>query len=288
MALDFGDHFLQSPDGLLTALLWHFLAQVILRLLRDFPTTLFGVFRHIGRCLFAKTPSSSLRAGLTGLLIILAIASLISICSIGRIIGRLISVLLGERLLLVVGGLHLRLKVVLGKIWGIVPGVILSRLVELCKLILIWIYSVCGILSGITSHISDENSGIIEQLSELTIGDEQGSKCSQTFQCLVAMLLGSLLIGWGTGQLGITSTNMLRLPDEILEQIALVLGQKKNLGLLNDLFHIGDEIATFLRQLGGWLGKRSRREETVQRNIDLFVLAASISFLGITGNNTQG
>ncbi len=234
MALDLGDHLLQAPDGLLAAFLGHFLAQVILRLLRDFPATLFGVFRNVGRCLVAKRSSSSLCASLTGLLIVLAIASLVSVCSIGSIIGGFVDVILGERLLLLVSRLHLRPKVVLGKIWSIVPGVILSSLVELSKLVFFWIHSVCGILSGITSHISDENSRITEQLSELTVGDEQSSQRSQTFQCLVAMLLSSVFIGRGAGQLGIASTDMLRLPDEVLEQIAVVLGEKKNLGLVDD------------------------------------------------------
>ncbi len=61
------------------------------------------------------------------------------------------------------------------------------------------------------------------------------------------MLLSSFFIGGSTRQLGIASAEMLGLPDEVLEQISLVLGKKKKFGLLDHLLKIRNELATLFR-----------------------------------------
>jgi hypothetical protein len=62
------------------------------------------------------------------------------------------------------------------------------------------------------------------------------------------------------------------LPDKVLDQVALVLGQQKVLGLLHHLLDILDKGLAFGRQLGGGVGERARVEEAVQGDIDLVVL----------------
>lgn len=55
------------------------------------------------------------------------------------------------------------------------------------------------------------------------------------------MLLSDLLVDGGAGDINSLGVELLRLPNEVLEQVALVLGQKEILGLLNDLACVGDE-----------------------------------------------
>jgi len=40
------------------------------------------------------------------------------------------------------------------------------------------------------------------------------------------MLLGGFLVNWRTGEGCVCASDLLRLPDEILEEVALVLGEK--------------------------------------------------------------
>lgn len=87
-----------------------------------------------------------------------------------------------------------------------------------------------GVVAG------DAGAGLTE-LAELAIGDEQSSERTHALECLVSMLLGSVFINGrarGADDLGV---EMLRLPDEVLQQVALVLGQEKLLGLV---YHIAD------------------------------------------------
>jgi len=65
---------------------------------------------------------------------------------------------------------------------------------------------------------------------------------------------------------------VLGLPDEVLKEVALVLGKDQVLGLLNDIAQIGNKLLTIGGQL---LGRRSQRclsKGAVQGNIDLLVL----------------
>jgi hypothetical protein len=63
------------------------------------------------------------------------------------------------------------------------------------------------------------------------------------------VLLGSSLVDWCAWHLSIATTDVLCLPDEILKQVALVLGEKENLGLLDNLTEIGYELLAIFRQL---------------------------------------
>lgn len=125
------------------------------------------------------------------------------------------------------------------------PGVFWCRLIDLAESVLIRVDFGCSLLSGITSDIPEEKASIAEKFSELTVGDDQCAQCAKTVQCLVAVLLGSVLVNWCTWNLYIAAIQVLGLPDKILEQIALVLAQQQMLGFLNDIAKIGDQRTTF-------------------------------------------
>ena len=64
------------------------------------------------------------------------------------------------------------------------------------------------------------------------------------------MLLSRIFVDWCSWQLGLTTGDLSSLVDEVLQQVALVLGQKKNLGLLDDIAKVSDKVTTFFRELG--------------------------------------
>jgi hypothetical protein len=62
------------------------------------------------------------------------------------------------------------------------------------------------------------------------------------------------------------------LPDKILEEVALVLGQQELLGLLNDNSCILDKLPALLGKLVGRILQNLALEEAVEGNVDLVVL----------------
>jgi len=112
----------------------------------------------------------------------------------------------------------------------------------------------------------------LTELSELAVGDQQSAESLKTLQGLVGILLGIILGEGRLGALGITGGDILGLPDEVLKKLAVVLDQKRLLGLFKHIAHILHEDLALVRKL-----RRRRREVlgvqgTVQRNIALLVL----------------
>ena len=66
----------------------------------------------------------------------------------------------------------------------------------------------------------------LTKLAELAIGNDQSSQGPQALNRLLAVLLGGLLVDRGTGGINGLRVEVLGLPDEILEQVAVVLGQE--------------------------------------------------------------
>ena len=110
------------------------------------------------------------------------------------------------------------------------------------------------------------------KLAELTVGDEQRAQRAQTLHSLVTVLLSRLLVDWCAWNASISTINFLRLPDEVLEEIALVLAEEEDLGLFNDVASILNQNLSFGRKLVGWACQGFRSEEAVESNVDLFVL----------------
>lgn len=64
------------------------------------------------------------------------------------------------------------------------------------------------------------------------------------------MLLSCVFVDRRSWQLGVTTRDLASLVDEILQQVAFVLCQKKNLGLLDNIAKVSHEMTTFFRELG--------------------------------------
>lgn len=95
----------------------------------------------------------------------------------------------------------------------------------------------------------------LTKLSELPIGDDEGSKTAKTTQSFISVLLRLFTADGRSGTGGISAFDLLCLPDEILEQVALVLGQEEVLRLFNDISEIGDETSAFSREPCRGVGK---------------------------------
>ena len=76
---------------------------------------------------------------------------------------------------------------------------------------------------------------VLTELAELTVGKNKRAEGAETVEGLVAVLLSSVLVDRGVRSAGIGAGDLLSLPNEVLEEVALVLGQEQKLGLLNNL-----------------------------------------------------
>jgi hypothetical protein len=146
--------------------------------------------------------------------------------------SNLLSILLGVS---TVDTLGLVLKVLLGEVRSLVPDVVLSRLVEILELLLRRSDLGSSVGSSITSHIAEKNSSIREKLSELSVSDEQLAKGPQALKSLITILLGNILANRRVGGVDVLGIELGGLPDEVLNQVALVLGEKEVLGLLDNV-----------------------------------------------------
>ena len=59
------------------------------------------------------------------------------------------------------------------------------------------------------------------------------------------MLLSGAFVDWCPWELGLATGDLAGLVDEILQQVALVLGQEKDLGLLDDIAKVSDKVTAF-------------------------------------------
>lgn len=84
----------------------------------------------------------------------------------------------------------------------------------------------------------------LTKFAELTIGDDQSTQCAQTIKSLVAMLLSGSSVERSARNGSIATGDESCLPQEVLQQIALIFGQEQDLGLLNDIAKIGNQVST--------------------------------------------
>lgn len=70
------------------------------------------------------------------------------------------------------------------------------------------------------------------------------------------MLPCSVLVYRCVGSLGVTTANLLSLPDEILEEVAIVLGEEENFSSLNDFLQVTNELLAIRGQLLRGRGER--------------------------------
>ena len=111
----------------------------------------------------------------------------------------------------------------------------------------------------------------LTELAELSIGDDELAQSSQTIKRLIAVLLSSVLVDWRTWNSSASAIDILGLPCEVLEQVALVLCEKEDLGLLDNIAEVVDQSLTLCGELLGWAGQVPLVEEAIERNINLLV-----------------
>ena len=75
----------------------------------------------------------------------------------------------------------------------------------------------------------------------MTVGNEESSQCAQSLESVVTILLRDILANRSIGGADGLRIKLGSLPDEVLNQVALVFGQQKILGLLNDFSRIFDK-----------------------------------------------
>lgn len=93
---------------------------------------------------------------------------------------------------------------------------------------------------------------LLTNLSELSVGDQERSQSLKTLQGLLAVLLASLLGDGHIGGLDIAGGDLLGLPDEILQKLALVLGEEHQLGLLDNIAQVLDEDFAIVGKVRRW------------------------------------
>ena len=151
------------------------------------------------------------------------------------------------------------------------PGVVLGGTIDLGQLLVARVHLVGSLLGSIASDVPQKNRRVREKLSELAIRDDERAERTETLQRLVAVLLRGVLINRSTRHLSVAAADLLCLPDEVLEKVAVVLGEQQDLGLLDDILDVGDESLP----VGAELFRRGREafrcERTVQGNIDLLI-----------------
>jgi len=86
------------------------------------------------------------------------------------------------------------------------------------------------------------------------------------------MLFSGVLVDGSIREFCVSTLNLLRLPNEILEEVALVLGEEKVFGLLDYVAEIGDQCLTLSREFLGWIGNWLGLEKAVECDVDLLVL----------------
>lgn len=86
------------------------------------------------------------------------------------------------------------------------------------------------------------------------------------------MASGGFLVDWSSGSLDALGVELLRLPDEILQEIAVVLGEHQIFRLFDDFSDIVNELLAFGGEPRRRIGERPGREEAVQGHVDLVVL----------------
>lgn len=78
----------------------------------------------------------------------------------------------------------------------------------------------------------------LTQFAELAVAKDKGSKSAKAIEGLVAVLLCGVFVDRSIRCGGITAGELLCLPNEVLKEVALVLCEEQELGLLDDRLEI--------------------------------------------------
>ncbi len=191
---------------------------------------------------------------------------------LGGGLSHLPGILLG---LALVQALSLLPEVVLGEVGGVMPGVVCGGRINVAQLLFRGANTRGSVCGGVAGDVAEENRGILEELPELSVGNEESSKGPQALKSLVALLVCRILVNGSAGHVDGFGIPLLGLPDEVLQEVALVLGEKEVLRILDDLTGVGDELLALGRQVLRGVGDALGGEEAVQGDIDLIILFGS-------------
>ena len=112
----------------------------------------------------------------------------------------------------------------------------------------------------------------LTKLAELAVGDEKCAEGAQPLEGFITILLGSILVDGSAGRVDRLGIELRSLPDEVLEEITLVLGQQHQLRLLDYFADVLDELLAVIRELLRGVGDGLGGEEAVEGDIDLLIL----------------
>jgi len=249
---------LETPDCLVTAILGHLLLKILLcastvlllfllgRIL-GLLGLVFGILVDIGVRLLLKRVGGGIGSALG---ITCQSASSAILRHRSPMGGSILGVFLG---IAFVEPLGLSLQSILVNLGGFMPGVVLCGSVNLVEIFLGGFDTGSGVGCGVSRHVAEEDGGILDysmlasrgvgyrvwdvrtKLAKLAVGDDQGSKGPQPLEGLVSMLLCCFLVDRRTGNTDSLGVKLLGLPNEVLEQISVVLGQEKVFRLFHNL-----------------------------------------------------
>jgi hypothetical protein len=113
---------------------------------------------------------------------------------------------------------------------------------------------------------------LLTELAELPVGDDQRPKGSSASEHFIALLLGNILLHWRGWELGVLDVDLFGVPNELLQEISLILREKQELGLLHNVSEVSHKLLAFCRELLRRSAQFTRFQRAVQRNVDLLVL----------------
>jgi hypothetical protein len=160
--LAFEDHLLEAPDDLLLALLGHLLAKVLVGTAAVLSVALLDLILGLGvdllvNLVLGNCDSSVLSGNLVDLLgTVRALA--LGQTSVGGGVGNILGIVLGVSS---VDSLSLFLKIVLGEVGLLVPGVVGGGTVNVLQRFLRWTHALRSVSGSVASYVAEEDSGIL-------------------------------------------------------------------------------------------------------------------------------
>lgn len=289
------DHLLEAEDDLILALLGQLLVEVLLGAAAVFLVALLDLVLGLLVDVLVDLALGGRDGGILSRDLVHRLIpsgdstsrSVLRHGSVGTSVGHVLGIFLGVS---AIDALGLLPEVLLGQIRSLVPGVVGGGLVNLRQLLLVGAHTIGGTGSGVSDHVAEEDrrvadcmmlaafpsigwlSGGLTKLAELAIGDEQSTQGSQALERLVAISLGRVLANRRIGALYALGVVLPRLPDEVLDQVALVLGEKQLLGELDNVARVLDERLAVVGELIRRARERAGLKEAVEGDIDLVVL----------------
>lgn len=150
MALNFDNHLLETPDGLLTTFFWHLALEVVLGAFTVLSCPVLVLLRDILPKALLQVIGTNNGASV----------STLGLSNLSALLSGPLSLLLAEEFVLIVLLLILRLQAL--HVGNIVPGVVSSRLIDLGKLLLSGVDPRGSPGSGIASNVPENNRGIVD------------------------------------------------------------------------------------------------------------------------------